>query len=131
MVRRIAMKKLTDQVLLAKLAVESKWLDIRVTAIGKVTDQILLRQWAEKDRQAAIRQASVRRIADDRFLVQRLPAEPSASVRTAIIEALRKRDSATVAELVGEQIRRSGELASAFASSQGSAGTPEPVARSR
>ena len=34
----------------------------------------------------------------------------------AIIEALRKRDSATVAELVGEQIRRSGELASAFAS---------------
>lgn len=37
----------------------------------------------------------------------------------SIIEALRKRDSAKVAELVGEQIRRSGELASAFASTQG------------
>jgi DNA-binding GntR family transcriptional regulator len=48
----------------------------------------------------------------------------------AIIEALRKRDSATVAELVGEQIRRSGELASAFASAQSTA-TAEPATRSR
>ena len=38
-----------------------------------------------------------------------------------IIEALRKRDAALVAELIGSHIRRSGELASAFASTQGAA----------
>lgn len=43
----------------------------------------------------------------------------------AIIEALRRRDSRMVAELIGSHIRRSGELASAFASSQSSASPDE------
>jgi hypothetical protein len=79
--------------LLAKLAVEAKWLDVRVTAIGEVGDQMLLRQWAEEDAQAAIRQAAVTRIAGDGFLVQRLWTESSAAVHTAIVKTLRKQDS--------------------------------------
>jgi hypothetical protein len=57
------LEKLTDQIVLAKVAVEEKWLDICVAAITKVTDQVLLRQWAGKDPQAAIRQAAVKGIA--------------------------------------------------------------------
>ena len=93
------MKKLTDQAVLAKVAVEEKWLDIRVAAITKVTDQVLLRQWAGKDPQAAIRQAAVRGIADDRFLTQRLTTEPSVAVRAAIVGTLRNKDSLRVVAL--------------------------------
>jgi len=75
------------------IAIEAKWLDIRIEAIGKVTNQILLCQWAEKEPQAAIRQAAVARISDDSFLLQCLMVEPSAAVRTIIIETLHERDS--------------------------------------
>lgn len=87
-VRRAALEKLADQALLAKVAVESKWLDIRVVAIGRIADQKLLRQLGEKDPRAAVRQASVKQIIDDNFLIQRLPQETSAAVRTTIIETL-------------------------------------------
>ncbi|MGC2062407.1 MAG: hypothetical protein WA610_05465, partial [Thermodesulfovibrionales bacterium] len=92
-IRRAAVEKLTDQTLLAKLAVEARWLDVRVAAIGKVSDQPLLHQWSEKEPQAAIRQAAVWQISEDGFLLQRLPAESSASVRGTIIETLREKGS--------------------------------------
>lgn len=92
-IRRIAVEQINDQAFLEQVASRSRWLEIKVIAIGKMTNQTILCQWAEKDHQAAIRLASVRQIQAENFLVQRLPAEPSASVRSALIAALRQKDS--------------------------------------
>ena len=92
-IRQTAVEQIHDQAFLEQVAAKSKWLEIRITAIGKMTNQSVLCQWAEKDNQAAIRLASVKKIAADNFLVQRLPSEPSASVRSAIIAALQQKDS--------------------------------------
>lgn len=92
-IRRIAVEKISDQGLLEQVASKSKWLEIRIMAIGKMTNQSILCQWAERDHQAAIRLASVRQVEAENFLIQRLPVEPSASVRSAIIDNLRQKDS--------------------------------------
>ena len=92
-VRLAAVRNLTDQVTLAELTVGAKWMDIRIAAIGKLTNQEFLHQLAEEEPQAAVRQAAVRQIADERFLIQRLDMEPSAAVRAAIVATLHKETS--------------------------------------
>jgi len=92
-IRVAAVRNLTDQALLTQIATtKEEKLSVRLAAIGRMTDQTLLRQWGEAP-QAAIRQAATRQIADDAFLIERLPTERSAAVRAAIVSTVHEKSA--------------------------------------
>ncbi len=73
-VRKAATKKLTDQKLLMKLAVEDREPEVRRAAINKVTDQVFLARIAAEDKDPAPRYAAVAKLTD-LVLLEKIPME--------------------------------------------------------
>lgn len=90
----VAVERLTDQAALARIATNKdvKW-EVRLTAISNITDQAALEYLVKKMPQAAIRLTAIKGITDDSYLIRRLRTEPSAAVRNAIVATLHKKDS--------------------------------------
>ena len=61
--RYAAVRNLTDQATLAKIAVEEQAPDVRQAAVEKLTDQAFLEKIAAEDNVPAVRQAAERRLA--------------------------------------------------------------------
>jgi hypothetical protein len=70
-----AIRKLTDQALLAKIALESQYGNARQAAVLKLTDQTLLAKIALGDKETKVRQAAVSKLTDQALLV-RIAIEP-------------------------------------------------------
>jgi len=88
-VQEAAIKKLTDQAALYRVACTAKELTNRILAVGRMTDQPLLAKLASEQPAAAIRLAAISRIIDDDFLLQRSRVDISDSVRMAAVEAIK------------------------------------------
>ncbi len=67
---RDAIGGLTDQALLAKIAIENKNLSIRWAAVKKLTDQELLAKIAIEDKESIIRKAAVEQLSDQTLLAK-------------------------------------------------------------
>ena len=69
-VRRAAVGKLTDldQSLLAKIAVEDKDADVRSAAVGKLTDRSLLAKIAVEDKDANVRGAAASKLTEQKLV---------------------------------------------------------------
>lgn len=80
-VRRIATGKLTDQPVLARIAVEDKDVEVRHEAISKLTDQSALAQIASEAKDADTRKAAVGRLRDQAVLVRIGLQDSDAGVR--------------------------------------------------
>ena len=65
-VRRAAVRNLTDQAALAKIAAEDKVPDVRQPAVWRLTDQVLLAKIAVEDEDPAVRQTAEQRLAQIR-----------------------------------------------------------------
>lgn len=65
-VRQAAVRNLTDQSLLAKIALEDEVQSVRESAIGKLTDQALLARIAVEDKQYEVRYTAKQRLAEIR-----------------------------------------------------------------
>jgi len=68
MVRRAAVFNLTDQALLAKIAVEDKSDGVRMTALEKLDNQAVLAEIAIEDHYSLIKEAAVRRLSNEILL---------------------------------------------------------------
>jgi hypothetical protein len=69
-VRIAAFKELSDQALLAQIAVDIKEKNIRLVAVGKVTDQMLLRSIAAGDKDSDVREAAISNLTDQSLLTK-------------------------------------------------------------
>ena len=69
-VRRDALVHLTDQVLLAKIAVQDKDWRVRQAAVGYLTDQVLLAKVAAEDEHGLVRVAAAKKLPAEHHLRQ-------------------------------------------------------------
>jgi hypothetical protein len=63
-------EKLTDESLLAKIALEDKYVNVRFTAVRKLTDQAILAKIAVEDKNDLVRKAAVEKLNDQALLVK-------------------------------------------------------------
>jgi hypothetical protein len=75
-VRQMAVKKLTDQALLYKIANEDKVNAVRKAAVEKLTDQGLLANFAETDPDCSVRRIAVSKLTDQSKLLHFALAHP-------------------------------------------------------
>ena len=90
-VRRVAVEKLTNQALLAKIATTDSDGLVREVAVGKITDQALLAKIATTDNHAYVGQVAVGKITDQALLAKiatRDSDSSDSSVRQAAVENL-------------------------------------------
>jgi len=99
-VRQVAVAKLTDQALLAKVAVEDKDPDVRIAAVAKLTDQALLAKLAVKDRAPDVRKAAVAKLTDQALLAKLAVEDRDTNIRRAAVAKLT--DQALLARLAVE-----------------------------
>ncbi|MGO9093761.1 MAG: hypothetical protein ACLQGV_00920 [Bryobacteraceae bacterium] len=85
---KAAIRKLTDQALLAKIALESQYASARQAAVLKLTDQSLLVKIALQDQQANVRQAAVDSLNDQALLATLAIQSKYTPVRVAAINKL-------------------------------------------
>jgi hypothetical protein len=83
-----AVGKLTDQVSLAKVAVDARCWWARVAAVGKLTDQALLAKLAIQDDARDVRLAAVEKLTDQAALAKAAIQDHWATVRRAAVEKL-------------------------------------------
>jgi len=69
-VRIGAVANLTDQALLAKVAIEDKEPDVRRAAVDKLTDQALLAKMAIEDKEPYVRRTAVEKLTDQVVLAK-------------------------------------------------------------
>ena len=81
--RVAAVEKLTDQTLLAKIAVEDKHRWVRVAAVERLTDQTLLAKIAVEDKDWAVRKATVERLTNQTLLTKIAIEDEDRTVRKA------------------------------------------------
>ncbi len=87
-VRRDAVKKLTDQALLARIAIKDHVPDVRAAAVGRLTDQALLTQFATKDKNPYVRASAVYNLTDQALLTKFLTTDADVGVRAAAVHNL-------------------------------------------
>ena len=80
-VRADAVKELSDQVLLAKVALNDKDSSVRGTAVEKLNDQALLVGIALKDDSGSVRMSAVRNLTDQTLLARIAETDRDANVR--------------------------------------------------
>jgi hypothetical protein len=85
-VRLAAVKKLTDQAVLAKFALEE--LDIGRAAVGKLTDQALLAKIAVEGKYDEAREAAVEKLTDQALLAKIAEQEESRFIRAKAVAAM-------------------------------------------
>lgn len=100
MVRQAAVRNLTDQALLAKIAVEDKEADARQVAVEKLTDQALLAKIAAEDTGPFVRQAAFAKLTDQALLAKIAIEGSDLFVRQAAFERLT--DQAALAKVIIE-----------------------------
>jgi hypothetical protein len=66
----VALGKLTDQALLAKIAADSRLGWVRSTAVGKLTDQAVLTKFAAEEEDPYVREAAVGNLTDQTALAK-------------------------------------------------------------
>ena len=71
-VRRAAVRKLTDQALLAQVAIEDKKDFVRAEAVGRLTDQALLEQVAAEVEHDYTQLLVLRRLTDHQLMLEPL-----------------------------------------------------------
>jgi hypothetical protein len=86
--RVIAVQKLTDQALLAIIAVEDKVFSIRMIAVGKLTDKALLEKFAVEDKDASVRSQAVRKLTDQKLLAKIAFEDKDSTVRLTAVGTL-------------------------------------------
>ena len=79
---------LTDQTLLAKIAVEDKDPGVRSAAVGELTDQALLAKFAVEDKKVYVRLAAVEKLRDQAALAKIAEKEEDRFVRAKAIAAM-------------------------------------------
>ena len=100
-VRRAAVRKLTDQALLAKIAVEdTDHPDVRITAIEKLTDHALLAKIAIKDEDSSVRSAAIEKLTDQALLADLAVEDTDLDVRSTAVSKLT--DQALLAKIAVE-----------------------------
>jgi uncharacterized protein YgiM (DUF1202 family) len=104
-VRLAAVKKLTDQAVLAKIAVEDMAADVRLAAVEKLTDQAVLAKIAVEDMAASVRYAAVEKLTDQALLAEVALIGKDATVGHAAVEKLT--DQALLAKIATEEKPRS------------------------
>jgi hypothetical protein len=87
-VRRAAVERLTDQAVLAKVAIEDKDENVRETAVRKITDQALLTRVAIGDKDEYVRRAAVERLTDQAVLAKVAIGDKDGNVRWVAVERL-------------------------------------------
>ena len=97
---KAAVEKLTDQALLAKIAVEDTNADVRYLAVKKLTDQAVLAKIAVKDREPYVRRAAVQNLTDQAALAKVAVEDKEWRIRDSAVEKLT--DQALLAKIAVE-----------------------------
>jgi hypothetical protein len=87
-VREEATRRLTDQALLAKIAVEDEDSRVRTAAVEKVTDQAVLAKIATEDGNRDVRQVAVNKLTDQAVLAKIALDEKEGFVQAAAVKKL-------------------------------------------
>jgi hypothetical protein len=94
-VRSSATRKLTDKVLLAKIALEDESGYVRSSATRKLTDKVLLAKIALEDENSGVRLAATRKLTDTALLAKTVLEDENSEVRLAAVEKLTDQDLLT------------------------------------
>ena len=86
--RLAAVRKLTDQNVLADIAKNEKYSDVRKAAVEQLTDQIELATIAKNDIDIYIRKAAVEKLTDQNVLADVAKNDTDSTVRKAAVEKL-------------------------------------------
>jgi RNA polymerase sigma factor (sigma-70 family) len=100
--RVAAVLHLTDQALLAKLAVDDKGLGIRCDAVRRLTDQTVLAKLAFEDQDNSIRWTAVKNLADQALLIKLALEDRVMQVRQLAVENKNLTDQAVLAKIALE-----------------------------
>jgi hypothetical protein len=87
-VRKVAVKKLTDQTVLAEVAIIDSDSGVRRAAVENLTDQTLLAEIAIKDSNDYVRRAAVWNLTDQTVLAKVARLDRNSTVRLAAVEKL-------------------------------------------
>lgn len=110
-VRLSAVKKLTDQALLAKIAVETMDSDVRAAAVRKLTDQAVLAKIAVEDKDRYVRSAAANKLTDQSLLEKIAVEDKTDVVRYNAVMKLT--DQAMLEKITVEEKDRNVRLAAA------------------
>jgi hypothetical protein len=99
-VRAAAAGKLTDQAVLAQVALEDESWPVRAAAAGKLTDQAVLGKLAMKDKDGEVRRTAVEHLTDQAVLAQVALETKDGDVRAAALWKLA--DQAVLAKVATE-----------------------------
>ncbi|MDI6451706.1 hypothetical protein [Anaerobaca lacustris] len=99
-VRQAAVRRVTNQALLAKVAVEDEDGNVRGAAVAKLTDQALLAKVAVGDKDGNVRGAAVERLTDQALLAKVAVEDEDGNVRRLAVAKLT--DQALLAKVAVE-----------------------------
>lgn len=98
--RRAAGGKVTEQALLARIAMEAEDNELREDAVATLTDQVLLAKIAQEDKNGSVRAAAVRKLTDQVLLARIALEDEYGWVRAVAVSKLT--DQAVLAKIAVE-----------------------------
>ena len=109
-IRKVAVSKLADQAVLAKVALEDNDKDVREAAVSKLTDQAVLTKVALEEEDRDVRRTAVGKLADQAVLARVVAEDKDWDVRKLAFGEL---SDAGLAKLAAETNDRAVQLAAA------------------
>jgi hypothetical protein len=97
-----AVRKLTDQALLAKVAVEATDADARAVAVGELTDQAVLAKIAVEDKDWYVRKVAVGKLTDKAVLAKIAVEDLNSDIRQAAVGNWNLNDQALLTKIAVE-----------------------------